>query len=128
MKTIVKEVPVFEMKTITKEVNVLERSDIEQVLSKSLEEKVSIADVSCLLTYLMYEKSGEPCGMELDFEVGDKHRDSFDLFWDKDADGYYFEGKPLCLELPWLPPKDLFDFDISLFKCFNVCADLGYDV
>lgn len=125
MKTIVKEIPMFERKTITKEFNVFECSDIERALSKSVGEEVSITDVTCILTYLMSEKNGEPCGMELDFEVGVNHRDSIDLFWDSDAGEYYFEGKLLCLELPWLPPEDLFDFDISLFKSFNTVADIG---
>ena len=55
--------------------------------------------------------------------IEDDSCDSFDLFWNDDLTGHYLDGKRLCLDEPWLPVEEIFNFDISVFKSFDSWTD-----
>lgn len=107
------------MKTIVKEFNALEISDIEKAVSDFLEEPVKISEIECELTYWI-DDDNQPTQMFLDF--GDC--DANDLFYNKEQDGFYLNGKRLALSEPWLPLNLLFAFDVSEFKAFRTWTDL----
>ena len=67
--------------------------------------------------------SGEACGMYLELSVGEDYIDSFDLFFDDELNGHYLNDKRLCLDEPWLPVEEIFNFDVSAFKSFDSWTD-----
>ena len=111
------------MKTIIKEINVLDIADIERAVSKHLERDVSISEIDCSLAYCIPMDSGEASGMYFELTIGEDFCDSLDLFYDDELKGHYLDGKQLCLDEPWLPVNEIFNFDISAFKSFRSWTD-----
>ena len=111
------------MTTITKEINLLDVSDIEQAVSKHLGRTVVISEIDCSLAYCIPMDSGEASGMYFELTIGEDFCDSFDLFYDDELEGHYLDGKQLCLDEPWLPVNEIFNFDISAFKSFDSWTD-----
>ena len=111
------------MKTITKELNLLDIEDIENAVSKGLCIGVKISEISCSLEYRIPCGTMLPAGHYLAFLVGNAFCDSLNLFYDKERDGYYLDGKELSLNEPYLPVEEIFSFDVSEFKSFESCVD-----
>ncbi|MBE6789167.1 MAG: hypothetical protein E7539_05815 [Ruminococcaceae bacterium] len=111
------------MKTITKEINLLDIADIEQAVSNHLGKKVTISEIDCSLAYCIPMGSGKASGMYLELTIGDDFCDSLDLFFDDELNGHYLDGKPLCLDEPWLAINEIFNFDVSVFKSFDSWTD-----
>ena len=61
--------------------------------------------------------------MYFSLKIGAESCDSFDLFWDDEKDGHYLNGTRLCLDEPWLPVEEIFNFDVSAFKSFDSWTD-----
>ena len=115
------------MKTITKELNLLDIEDIEKAVSKSMNREVKIGEIDCILTYCIPCSTDIPDGMIMDFYITNKLDDfevlySFELFGDIGQD-MYLNGKRLSLNEPWLPVEEIFSFDVSAFKSFDISTD-----
>ena len=95
----------------------------EQAVTNYLGRKVSISEIECSLAYCVPMDSGEASGMYFDLTIGADFCDSFDLFYDDELGGHYLDGKPLCLDEPWLPISEIFNFDVSVFKSFGSWTD-----
>lgn len=104
------------MKTIIKEINLLDIADIEHAVSNYLGKKVTISKIDCSLVYCIPLDSGEASGMYFELKIGEDFCNSFDLFFDEELDGHYLEGKRLCLDEPWLPVNEIFNFDVSVLN------------
>lgn len=111
------------MKTIIKELILLDIEDVEEALSSYWGRSVSIAEVECTLTYCIPADTATPSGMYLDFRDGDKFCDSFDLFDEDESYIFTWKDKQLSLNEAWLPVEEIFAFDVSAFKQFNVDTD-----
>ncbi len=111
------------MKTIIKEINLIDIADIEYAVSNHLGKKVTISKIDCSLVYCIPLDSGEASGMYFELKIGEDFCDSFDLFFDDKLDGHYLNGKRLCLDEPWLPVNEIFNFDVSVFKSFDSWTD-----
>jgi len=113
------------MKTIVKELNLLDIEDVEEALSSRWGEKVSIADVECTLVYCPpLSDPSLSSFMYLVFTEGQKECVSWDLFGE--PQNYIWKGKKLSLSEPWLPAQEIFAFDISAFKQFEVDMEQRY--
>lgn len=113
------------MKTIVKELNLLDIEDVEEALSSYWGEKVSIANIECTLVYCppLSDPSLSSC-MYLVLAEGKKECASWDLFGE--PENYIWKGKKLSLSEPWLPTKEIFTFDVSVFKQFKVDTEQRY--
>ena len=111
------------MKTITKKLTLLDIKDIEEAISTHLGKKVAIGDVACTLIYFVPADTGLPNGMDIEFTVDDEIIDSFDLFYDDDADAFCLNGKELSLNELALRAEAIFNFDTSVFKSFDCYPD-----
>ena len=110
------------MKTILKELIALEISDIEKAVSEFLEEPVKISEIDCEITY-WFDDDNQPTQMFLDFGECDAN----DLFYDEEKEGFYLDGIRLSVSEPWLPINEIFAFDVSEFKSFNVHTDIDWE-
>ncbi len=110
------------MKEITKTYTLLDRQDIEQALSQKAGKKISISDVVVTYDCLIDSSAEKPVQTEMRFLVdaleGLREYYEYDVFFDEEKNGLYFNGKELNWYDACLSPKDIFDFDISLFKGF----------
>ena len=113
------------MKTIIKEINLLDIDDVEQAVSVYLGRKVSIAEMDCSLAYCIPADTYKPSGMYFVLTLGDVECDSSDLFYDEEMRGHFLNGKPLCLDEPWLPINKIFNFDVSAFNSFDSWTDMS---
>ena len=118
------------MKTITKELNLLDIEDIEKAVSKSMNREVKIGEIDCTLTYCIPSDTNIPNGMFLDFWVKIKPNDfgtagSFELFGSDTFSGLYLNVKKISLSEPWLPVEEMFGFNVSAFKSFEILHDLS---
>lgn len=111
------------MKTIVKKLILLDVEDVEEALSSYWGKSVSIAEVECTLTYSVPADTATPSGMYLEFADGDEFCDSFDLFDEDDSSVFTWKDKKLSLNEAWLPVEEVFAFDVSAFKQFNVDTD-----
>ena len=111
------------MKTVTKEYHVLEKKDLEKVLSEQFDRQVTLAEVECTLQHCMPADEEAPNGAYLEFSADEDTCDSFDLFWDDDKGGHFFDGVQLALENEWPTPDELFAFDVSEFADFSSEVD-----
>ena len=102
----------------------LSPGDIEKAVSTYLQRKVSISEIRCCLVYVIPASSGQPLEMHLNLTVGKEEFTSLDLIlFDYQKGGYYYEGKRLALDEPWLPASEIFSFDTALFQSFETCED-----
>ena len=117
------------MKTITKELNLLDIEDIEKAVSKSMNREVKIGEIDCTLTYCIPSDTNMPDIMLLDFEIESELLLPQDLFEENSEfdcyPNYYLDGKKLSLSEPWLPVEEIFSFDVSAFKSFEISHDLS---
>ena len=113
------------MKTIVKELVLLDVKDVEEALSAELDRKVSISEVDCTLEYYHDIDDGYPTGMLLAFEVDDEEYEAGDLFGCSDDDAITWKGKRLSINEDYLPVNEIFNFDTSVFKSFEIeyCSD-----
>ena len=88
-------------------------------MSVFLGRKVSIAEMDCSLSYCIPADTCEPSGMHFVLTIADDECDSYELFYDEEMRGCFLNGKPLCLDEPWLPISEIFNFDVSAFKSFK---------
>lgn len=110
-------------KRIAIERNLLDIGDIETSLSARFKRPVSVGEAKCTLAHCVPLDTETPSGAYLIFRVGKSEFDSFDLFWDKENEGHYLNGKRLSFDEPWLPKEEIFSFDVSAFKDFDEWTD-----
>lgn len=115
------------MKTITKEFNLLDIEDIEEALSACLEKEIAISDVECTMWRSVTEQELLPQRIILAFITDEMSCDdepiySFEIF-SKEKDGFYWKGKRLALNEPYLPVEQIFNFDVSKFKAFCIMTE-----
>ena len=104
----------------------LNAEDIESAVSKYFNKPVTISDIACTLVYVISESTSEPEEMHLAMSVGDNDFSSLDLMlFDQSRKAYYLGGERLALDERWLPKDDIFNFDTSLFKTFEIENDLS---
>jgi hypothetical protein len=101
----------------------LSKADVEEAASKYLKRCVSISDISCTLIYVIPQSTGVPKEMHLDMAVGSQEFTSLDLFFDESRHAYFFNGKHLALDGVWHSEKEIFGFDVALFKSFKTEVD-----
>ena len=111
------------MKTVKKEFHVLEKEDLERALSEQFDRPVKLSEVECTLQHCMPADEETPNGAYLEFTADEDECASFDLFWDDDKDGHFFDGVQLALEDEWPTPDELFAFDVSEFAEFSSEVD-----
>ncbi len=103
----------------------LSLQDIEYAVSTYLNQRVCISDISCTLVYVIPKSTGKPQEMHLAMAVGEEEFSSLDLiFFDQQEKSYCLYGERLALDEPWLPKDDIFSFDTSSFKTFEVMQDI----
>ena len=110
-------------KTVIKELNLLDVEDIERALSDYYCKKVSLEDVECTLYYCIREDTCELSDSYLQFDVGDKWCDAFDLFYDNEENEFIVNGQTPSFSGTCLPPEEIFNFDVSAFKKFEYGID-----
>lgn len=98
-------------------------ADIEKAASEYLGETVCISEIECVFNYWKPVESAEILANCFDLTFGDEYFDAFDLFYDEEAEEYRLDGKRLALDEPGLPVEEIFDFDVSVFKSFNIEID-----
>lgn len=111
------------MKTINKELNLLEISDVEKILTEYFGKPISISDVECELTYGIPFRRKYPDAMFLTFTVDGERFESIEEFYDWDTGVNVYDGKRLSLSEPFLLKEDIFAFDVSAFKSFDIWVD-----
>ena len=101
-------------------------ADLEYAVSTYLGQDVNISDIACTLVYVISESTSEPEEMHLAMTVGDHEFSSLDLiFFDQSRKAYYLKNERLALDEAWLPKDDIFSFDTSMFKSFEIENDLS---
>ena len=116
--------PSLDIETLPNTTHPLGLQDVEYAVSAYLKKQVSIADICCTLVYVIPASTGEPQEMHLAMTVDTKEFSSLDLmFFDKKRQTYCMHGKRLALDLPWMPVEEIFSFDVSLFKSFEITED-----
>lgn len=98
-------------------------SDIEDAASEYLKRRVSVSDITCTLIYVIPKSTGMPKEMHLDMSAGDQEFTSLDLFFDQGRHSYHFKGRHLALDGAWRSEKEIFGFDVTLFKSFTSEVD-----
>lgn len=101
----------------------LSKFDIEAAASKHLKRRVSISEITCTLIYVIPKRTGIPKEMHLDMAVDDQDFTSLDLFFDSNRRQYFFNGRHLALDGAWRSVKEIFGFDVALFKSFHAEVD-----
>ena len=105
------------MKTIVKEIHLLDIEDIEKAVSDYLGVPVSINEMSCSFVY--HISGFDPNGMGFNLFSKGEFVSNYDLFYDEEKKGHYLNGKRLCLDEPWLPVNEVFNFDPSVFSFYE---------
>ena len=98
-------------------------SDIESAASAYLNRRVSISDISFTLIYVIPKSTGKSKEMHLDMAVGNREFTSLDLFFDPQRQAYFIKDRRLALDGAWRSEKEIFGFDVALFKDFNTEVD-----
>lgn len=85
--------------------------------------QISIADVKCTLVYCIPCDTCELRDSYLEFDIGGKWCDTFDLFYDEEEDDLNVGGKTPSFLGTCLRPEEIFNFDVSVFKKFECLTD-----